>query len=268
MSWHRSLLACSLVASRAAAQNLLVNPSFEDPITFDGASFVGFWEGFSGGDAPVTASAANSLITPRTGTMSVDLTIGGSVNNFAGVFQDVAVSPGDPVTYTGWHRSPSSPLDVITEVRIEWKLADGNNNGSSGNIFPVASSGYTQFSLMSVAPANTAFARVVYAIQTFTDGASHTGTIYIDDFSATVPEPTALSLLGVGAVAVLRRRRALMPARIRLRYKPHKAHESPFVGFVVSAHEVVDPSAVLPEICTIYDSKCPVHVPVISCKIG
>jgi hypothetical protein len=198
-----------MVSSRASAQNLLVNPSFEDPITFDGAPFVGFWEGFSGGDAPVTASAGNSAASPRTGAMNVDLTIGGSINNFAGVFQDVAASPGVEYTYSGWHRTPSSPLDVVSEIRIEWKLADGSGNGSTGNLFPVAPAQYAQFTMNGTAPANTAFARVVYAIQTFTDGASHTGTVYIDDFSMTVvPEPSSLGLLALGAVGLIRRRRA------------------------------------------------------------
>lgn len=204
-----ALLSLALAGSQALAQNLLVNPGFEQPITMDGPPFVGSWEGFQGGDPPVTASASNSTDSPRTGAQSLKLVIAGSLNNFAGAFQDVAVAPGTQVTYSGWHRTPSSPLDVVTEIRIEWKLANGNNNGDTGNQLPIATAAYSQFSMIGTAPANTAFARVVYAIQTFSDGRTHTGTVYVDDMSLTaVPEPASLSLIGAGALATLRRRRA------------------------------------------------------------
>ena len=204
-----ALLVLSLATSLATAQNLLVNPGFEDPITFDGAPFVGSWEGFQGGDAPVTAAASTSTDSPRTGAQSLKLVICGSINNFAGAFQDVAALPGDEFTFSGFHRSPSSPLHVVSEIRIEWKLANGNGNGATPNQSPVATDAYAPFSINGIAPPNTAFARVVYAIQTFTDGQTHTGTVYVDDASMTlVPEPTSLSMLGIGAAAILRRRRA------------------------------------------------------------
>ena len=52
-----------LCATHAVAQNLLVNPGFEDPITSDGPPFVGFWEGFQGGGA----LASRDTVMPRTG---------------------------------------------------------------------------------------------------------------------------------------------------------------------------------------------------------
>jgi len=159
--------------------------------------------------ADFIAQASNSADSPRTGAQSLKLVINGGANDFAGAFQDVAVTPGQQLTWSGFHRTSSSPLDVVSEIRIEWKLADGGNNGATPNQLPVAPAQYTQFSMLGTAPANTAFARVVYAIQTFTDGASHTGTVYVDDASLTVvPEPASLSMIGLGALATLRRRRS------------------------------------------------------------
>jgi hypothetical protein len=201
-----ALLALGLMASQASAQNLLANPGFEDPITQDGPPFVGFWEGFSGGGP---AFAANSTASPRTGAQSLELTINGSVNNFAGAFQDVLVSPGQTLTFSGFQRTPSSPLDVVNEIRFEWRNSVSNTEvGRTANFSPAVTSVYAPFSINGVVPAGADSARIVYAIQTFTDNATHTGTVYIDDVSAVVPEPTAVALVGLGALASLRRRRA------------------------------------------------------------
>jgi hypothetical protein len=203
-------VALALAASRASAQNLLANPGFEDPITMDGPPFVGSWEGFQGGDAPVTAAASNSTDSPRTGAQSLKLLIGGSINNFAGAFQDVpGLIPGQPLTFSGFQRTPSSPLNVVNEIRIEWRNSVSNTEISrTANFSPIPGSVYAPFSINGVVPAGADIGRVVYAIQTFSDGATHTGTVYIDDVSAVVPEPTAMAFVAVGGLTVLRRRRA------------------------------------------------------------
>ena len=81
-----AVAASVLLTAQSFAANLIVNPGFEDPITFDGAPFVGFWEGFNGG---VGATSANSASMPRSGTMSLEVAIVDTVNSFAGAFQDV-----------------------------------------------------------------------------------------------------------------------------------------------------------------------------------
>jgi hypothetical protein len=73
------------------AANLLIHGGFGDPITYDGPPFVGSWEGFNGG----RASAANSLLLPRSGLQSLGLSIFNTGNTFAGAFQDIAgLAPG------------------------------------------------------------------------------------------------------------------------------------------------------------------------------
>ena len=104
--------------------------------------------------------------------------------------------------------TPSSPLDVGFETRIEWRNAGGEVSRTP-NFTVAPGSAYTQFSIPATVPAGADTARVVFAVQTFGgDGPSNSGTIYVDDASfVVVPEPASMSLLaGVGA-ALLRRRK-------------------------------------------------------------
>ena len=202
------------LGSHASAQNLLANPSFEDPITFNGPPFVGFWEGFAGGGP--NASAANSSASPRTGTMNLDLTITNQDASFAGVFQDVeGLTPGLLATWSGFQRTPTSPtaLGVAIEYRIEWRNSVTNTEvGRTPNSStPIPTDVYAPWSLTATIPAGADTARVVFAIQTFggEPNPTNTGTVYVDDVSFTVvPEPSALALTGLGALGMLRRRRA------------------------------------------------------------
>jgi hypothetical protein len=199
--------------SNASAQNLLANPSFEDPITFDGQPFVGFWEGFSGGGP--NASASNSTLSPRTGTMNLDLTINNQDASFAGVFQDVPnLVAGQIGTWSGFQRTPTSPTNfgLGLEYRIEWRNSVSNTEISRtpNSTAPVPTDVYAPFSLTATVPAGADTARVVYAIQTFggEPNPTNTGTVFVDDVSFTViPEPSALALAGLGAMGLIRRRR-------------------------------------------------------------
>lgn len=206
-----ALLALTLApAPRAGAQNLLANPGFEDPVTYDGAPFVGSWEAFSGGPG---ASAANAAANPRTGASHLDLNIANTDNTFAGVFQDVPVTPGRTYTLAGWNRTPSSPLDLDAEVRIEWRSAAADAEvARTPNLNPLPGPAYAPFALTATAPANADLARVVYAIQTFTGGPTNNGQVFVDDLSfAAVPEPGAVVLIGFSGIGALRRSRRHRP---------------------------------------------------------
>jgi hypothetical protein len=204
-----ALAALSLVAaagSQASAQNLLANPGFEDPITYDGPPFVGSWEGFNQGPG---SFAVNATVSPRTGLQHLDASIINTDNSFAGVFQDVpGMIPGQVGTFSGWHRTPSSPLDLDVEVRIEWRNSGTNTEISRNQILPLATAQYTEFSITAPVPPGADTARVVYAIQTFTGGPTNNGTLYVDDTSFVIPEPTSMAVLGlVGTTALVARRR-------------------------------------------------------------
>lgn len=199
----------TLVGTQAHA-NRLANPSFEQPITQDGAPFVGFWEGFNGGAG---SSAANGTTMPRTGAQELDLGIDGVNNTFAGAFQDVpSLTPGWPVVFSGYHKKGTDPADVGIEIRIEWRNSVSNTEISrTPNLTSAPGSDYILFSLPSVVPAGADTARVVYAIQTFggEPGPTNTGLVLIDDASFVVPEPATMALVGMvtmGLACIYRRR--------------------------------------------------------------
>lgn len=205
---HRSfVLASALVLSAssfASAANLLVNPGFEDPITQDGPPFIGFWEGFQGGGA----LSSNSTASPRTGAGNLDVSINAADNTFAGAFQDVLLTPGSTVTFSGFHSTPTSVFGVATEIRIEWRDALAEV-GRTPNTLTLPTGAYSEFTLTASVPLNADRGRFVYAIQSFggEPNPGNTGTVYLDDMSViVVPEPTTLALI-VPAMGLLRRSR-------------------------------------------------------------
>lgn len=200
-------IVATMLAGNHVVANQFADPGFEDPITSDGPPFVGSWEGFSGNFGGGSSSAANSTAMPRSGAGHVDLTIT-SQSGFAGVFQDVPnLVPGSTWTFSGWHKAASDPFNLISEVRIEWRDSVGDTEITrTPNSVPVAGSDYTEFSLTAVVPVGADTARAVYAIQTFDTVPPGGGTLFIDDFSF-VPEPSAVTLLGVGGLALAGMRR-------------------------------------------------------------
>jgi PEP-CTERM motif-containing protein len=200
IGWPLAVLACLTFASQASAVNLLANPGFEDPVTADGPPFVGSWEAFNGGAG---TSSNNSNVTPRNGLMDLRTAILATDNTFAGAFQDVPVIAGSPALWRVWHMTPSSPLDLTVEMRIEWRNSVSNTEISrTANFNPVPGlNEYTQADLISTVPAGVDIARVVYAIQTFSGGPTNNGIVFVDDaFFDMVPEPATGMLLGLGAI--------------------------------------------------------------------
>jgi MYXO-CTERM domain-containing protein len=195
-------MAIGLTSARATAE-LLANPSFEDPITYEGTEFIGSWEGFSGGAG---ASAVQATTAPRTGAHNLTLNIDNVNNSFTGVFQDVPnLTPGQEITFSGYHMTPTLPFGPNTEFRIEWRNASAEI-ARTDNVVPVLTDSYAPFSITATVPAGADRARVVYALQTFS-GTTDTGTVYVDDASVViVPEP-ALGLVAVAAAPLLARRR-------------------------------------------------------------
>ena len=195
-----SAIAAFLLTTTQAAANLLVNPGFEDPITSDGPPFVGFWEAFQGGNA----SAIRDTTMPRNGGGHLALNIAGD-QAFAGAFQDVeGLAPGQLMNFSVWHKTPSLPYTLISELRIEWrKTGQEAEVGRTPNLLTPPTLEYTPISVIAPVPAGADTARVVYAIQSFGNtGLPDSGTVFIDDASLTViPEPGSLILVVLGAVA-------------------------------------------------------------------
>jgi hypothetical protein len=202
------LTAATLVLLPTAtfAANMLVNAGFEDPVTTDGAPFVGFWESFNG----TGATAVNSTILPRTGAQSLQVSITDTINTFAGTFQDVpSLLSGTQYVFSGWHTTTSNPLNIGVEFRIEWRNSVSNTEiGRTPNSTTSPLLTYSPFSLTATAPAGADTARVVYAIQSFSTAPLGNGVVYVDDVSFDViPEPTAMAMLGLGGLIMAARRR-------------------------------------------------------------
>jgi hypothetical protein len=203
-----AITAGVLFCRHATAQNLLTDPSFENPAlyTTDGAPFVGSWEAFNGGAG---TSSQNDTVLPLTGARDAHLNITSTNNSFAGFFQDVPVTPGVQYTYSGFHQSSNvAPVDYVSEVRFEWRNSVSNSEVSRSQTTPIPTAAYAPFSLTFPAPAGADQARIVYAIQTFSDaGTSNTGNVFVDDLSVTVaPEPSTLALVALAGLASMRRR--------------------------------------------------------------
>jgi hypothetical protein len=200
-----------LSGTQAVAQNLLANPSFEDPLTNDGPPFVGFWETFQGGGA----ASFRDTVMPRSGEGHLAMVIDNTNNTFAGAFQDVeGLVPGQVMNFSLWHKTLSLPANLVSEMRFEWRNSVSNTEVSRTNLTPnpVPTDAYTQLSLIAPVPAGADTARVVYAVQSFTnDNLPDSGHVYVDDASLTViPEPATLSLAGgfmALCLAAIRRRR-------------------------------------------------------------
>jgi hypothetical protein len=199
-----SLAILALSATQAAAQNLVANPSFEDP-TVDMGSANDAWFRFGSGAG--TGVSSESTDMPRTGSRHMALELVGA-NQFAGVFQNLnmPVSPGQKFVFTGWAKNMSgAPFAATQELKLEWQ---GMPNPPQ-NRFDVLTLGsqYEQFMHMGVAPAGTTGLVVTYAISSFGAGQGDS-LVFLDDISVTlIPEPTTLAMIVVAFIGLLSIRR-------------------------------------------------------------
>ena len=199
-----ALAVVLLFASQATAQNNLVeNPSFEDP-TVDMGSANDVW--FRFGSAPNGVSS-ESTVMPRTGSRHIALEMVGA-NQFAGVFQNLnmTINPGQIVNFTGWAKNASgAPFAATQEIKLEWQ---GTPNPPQNRVDDLTlGSDYEMFSHTGVAPAGTTGLVVTYAISSFGPGQGDS-LVYLDDITVTIiPEPATVMLLGISLLGLIGLRR-------------------------------------------------------------
>lgn len=165
---------------------LVMNPSFEDPIGASGEETPGQWNPFDNGGA---TSGTTSTIAPLTGSTHGVATIAGDDNSFAGFQQQVDnIVPGEDYTFSFNGRSEGPNLGGIdAEFRIEFLDANGNfaEDQFTNNVAVVATDTYAEFTQTNTAPAGAVSLRAVIAVQSFGGGldSSNSGTLFIDDTS-------------------------------------------------------------------------------------
>jgi|GEM_PF-2823712 len=189
-----ALATCLFTASASA--NLINNPGFND----NGGGLGEGWGSFG-------AAGFNDFFggNPHASFFS------DNIGNFGGVFQ----------TGIGGTAGALYQFDLL-DVRIESNAAanyrfgleffQGDDATQISNTLvsiPLSPTGDgLSFSMQAAAPAGTVFVRPIIQFDNVTSTASGQENVFVFDTSLTVvPEPTTLSLLGLGALALIRRKR-------------------------------------------------------------
>lgn len=191
----------------AQAQNLLVNPGFEDPLLPN----PGVNQGWATFGTAARSDMSNSVDYPHSGDYSL-LAQNAPGNNWnpVGVEQIVdgtilglpygKVNPGIVYTFNCWYMTDTG-VTWATPVALEigFLNSDMVNIGTSGGFnFNIPSNDtWYQGGVTATAPPGSAYI-VVYAM--FMDSAQQTTeNVYFDDASIMlIPEPSSLALAGVG----------------------------------------------------------------------
>ncbi len=207
-----SAAALALFAASADAQ-MLADPGFEGTLDFDGADFTDGWEGFFGTFSDPAGSPFSQFGSTdvRSGAQALETGVDSDAS-FAGAFTQVnGFTPGETIDFSVFATTPdATALTAETQIRIEFFDSAGAFVSQTGNLTPVVTEMYTEFTQIGVVPDGADRARFVLALDSGGDFRGDNGVVYFDDASITVtpvPEPTAIALLATGGTLLLRRRR-------------------------------------------------------------
>jgi hypothetical protein len=207
-----ALAVIAMFVATPASADLLTNPGFENA-PFTGAEQPGAgtgWTSFNGafriqGQPPLGPAGAHG------GTVAL------KVFGVAGAFQQFAASEGQTWNGGAWVINDSlDPMagGQVAAVNIEWIDANNNQIGfiSNGTFNLVNGDAATQDvwrlkTITGVAPAGTAFARLVLITGDFQPGGFGGAPRFDDAFFEVIPEPSSIALLSLGAIGLVARRR-------------------------------------------------------------
>lgn len=205
-----------------ASANLLNNGGFEEDLGFDFANPAN-WNGFFGGPAGTNLAAFNDQIPSAQvfeGEKALFLRIAGNANEaagpltpgfdaFTGHVQTVeGLSGGTPYVFSIYAKEFVNDGNGF-EFRVEWQDASGVEiSRTNVELQDVLTGDWEQYSISETAPAGTARASVVVAVQSFlNDGSFANIQVGVDAASFdVVPEPASAALLALGGLVAIRRR--------------------------------------------------------------
>jgi hypothetical protein len=232
-------LCLMLFVGAASGQNLLTNPDLD--LTSVSTQTLATPTGW-------TATATKTISGPFSDGMSSETFAnvqqpggfglffkpfqGGGVNTptdliSASLSQDKLVSPGSTYTMTGWAGAGASYIgltDPTVGSTFHLKFLNSSSVVIADNVLnlvtaglgtgtptsPATGFGYHPYSITATAPAGTLFARVEADMtNAYTNPAGGDQAFVVDAFSLAVPEPMSLSLIALGGVSLLARRRAV-----------------------------------------------------------
>ena len=217
-----STIAAALVATTTQAQNLLVDPSFENntltanPITLAGVGQG--WATFGLGQSDMSAAPIGD--NPKDGNYALlgSQASGSSWNN-EGAYQIVSANAGTTYTFSAWAltdtpltgswgaNTPAGYGVINGPVDIQLQFLDSALNSLATFDYGWSPTGavntWQDYSISGLAPAGTVYAS---AYLFFMDNGTTTTAqdLYYDATSLTpAPEPTTLALAGLGGVSLL-----------------------------------------------------------------
>ncbi len=207
------ILCCAMLPASALA-TINVNPGFELGTAGDADNWTKIY--FGGGTGTIVERISTE---PATGSYHMMLHLAGT--EASGSHAEVQnVSPVDSVIPGNLYdlsfsakRVGDLGVSVVPFYRIQWLDSDGSNGGGVKGMSPLVNFGGTLTESYQTITATDLEAPVdsdAAMIQIWLDGGAMVGaaaTVYLDDVALT-PEPASMSLLLVGAVLAVRRRRA------------------------------------------------------------
>jgi hypothetical protein len=214
-------LLCTVGAHRSSAANILQNGGFEtaDATTSTGAAD---WTSVIGA-APGTVGSASLVVDPtnahsgnnylQISATGLDMVGGANVQAINNTPLG-SVTPNLTYTLTLYAKGAFQPGDVAN-FALNFLDSSGNVIGGSGvstGNFASIGSGYTLYTESAMAPANASAAQANLSLTSGAITGTGPGTLSIDDVAISAPggatpEPATLAILGIGGVALLRRKR-------------------------------------------------------------
>jgi hypothetical protein len=203
-------IAALVAMPLSASANLLENPSLEDTFEDEYGNIVptgwGFWmsswEGW--GASWIVPHLGDGTAYDGENAWEHGAGDGLGESGYSLLIQDVPnAMPGVAYTLGGYARDVLGGSTTEPAVKLEFYDAGGTQLWANEVLVPIPDDGeYYYIEQTSVAPEGTAWLKAVFVTTEFSGGQS----AYEFDYGSLIPEPGALTLLGIGGLFALRRR--------------------------------------------------------------